>query len=48
VYDTITDDRRRTMALGLLMSWNMLLETSGEFDYIGAECIGWMCEAEFS
>lgn len=47
VYDTIIDDDRRTNALGLLMSLNMLLETNGGFDYTGADCIGWMREVGF-
>jgi hypothetical protein len=47
VYDTIIDDERRTNAMGLLMSLNMLLETRGGFDYTGADCIGWMREAGF-
>jgi hypothetical protein len=32
---------------GLLMSLNMLIETSGGFDYSGADCKGWMKEAGF-
>ncbi len=47
VYDTIIDDERRTNAMGLLMSLNMLLETRGGFDYTRADCIGWMREAGF-
>jgi hypothetical protein len=47
VYDIIIDDERRTNAMGLLMSLNMLLETWGCFDYTGADCIGWMREAGF-
>ncbi|WP_242053498.1 acetylserotonin O-methyltransferase [Nostoc parmelioides] len=39
IYDAIIDDDRRENALGLLMSLNMLIETSGGFDYTGAECI---------
>jgi len=42
VYDWILDDDRRSNALGLLMSLNMLIETSGGFDYTGADCRGWM------
>ncbi|KFE69673.1 methyltransferase [Hyalangium minutum] len=47
VYDAIIDDARRTNALGLLMSLNMLIETRGGFDYTGADCAGWMREAGF-
>jgi len=46
-YDAIIDDDRRTNAFGLLMSLNMLIETSGGFDYTGADCMGWMKEAGF-
>jgi hypothetical protein len=48
VYDAIIDDDRRENAFGLLMSLNMLIETSGGFDYTGADCIGWMREAGFA
>jgi O-methyltransferase domain/Dimerisation domain len=47
VYDSIIDDERRENAFGLLMSLNMLIETSAGFDYTGADCIGWMREAGF-
>lgn len=47
VYDAIIDDDRRENALGLLMSLNMLIETTGGFDYTGAECQAWMKEAGF-
>jgi SAM-dependent methyltransferase len=47
VYDSIIDDDRSQNAFGLLMSLNMLIETSGGFDYTGADCIGWMKEAGF-
>ncbi|MGF6852779.1 methyltransferase [Paraburkholderia sp. CI3] len=46
-YDAIIDDDRRHNAFGLLMSLNMLIETSGGFDYTAADCIGWMREAGF-
>jgi len=46
-YDAIIDDERRRNALGLLMSLNMLIETSGGFDYTGADCMEWMREAGF-
>ena len=47
VYDAIIDDDRSKNSFGLLMSLNMLIETSGGFDYTGADCIGWMKEAGF-
>ena len=47
VYDQIIDDERRENAFGLLMSLNMLIETSAGYDYTGADCIGWMREAGF-
>ncbi len=48
VYDAIIDDERRENAFGLLMSLNMLIETSGGFDYTGVDCQGWMRAAGFS
>jgi hypothetical protein len=48
VYDAIIDDERRKNAFGLLMSLNMLIETTGGFDYTGAECQDWMRDAGFS
>jgi DNA-binding Lrp family transcriptional regulator len=47
VYDAIIDDDRSKNAFGLMMSLNMLIETTGGFDYTGADCIGWMKEAGF-
>jgi cyclopropane fatty-acyl-phospholipid synthase-like methyltransferase len=47
-YDAIIDDDRRQNAFGLLMSLNMLIETSGGFDYTGADCMSWMRTAGFS
>lgn len=47
VYDTIIDDERRENTFGLLMSLNMLIETTAGFDYTGAECRSWMAEAGF-
>jgi len=47
VYDCIIDDDRSQNAFGLMMSLNMLIETSGGFDYTGADCIHWMKEAGF-
>jgi hypothetical protein len=47
VYESIIDDDRSTNTFGLLMSLNMLIETSGGFDYTGADCAAWMKEAGF-
>jgi hypothetical protein len=47
VFDAMIDDERRTNAMGLLMSLNMLIETPGGFDYTSADCRGWMKEAGF-
>jgi len=46
-YDAIIDDERKKNAFGLLMSLNMLIETTGGFDYTGADCRGWMKDAGF-
>jgi cyclopropane fatty-acyl-phospholipid synthase-like methyltransferase len=45
--DLIIDDDRRENTLGLLMSLNMLIETSGGFDYTGADGIAWLKAAGF-
>jgi hypothetical protein len=47
-YDAVIDDERRENAYGLMMSLNMLIETSAGFDYTGADCRGWMAEAGFT
>jgi len=47
VYERMIDDERRTHAMGLLSSLNMLIMTAGGFDYTSADCIGWMQEAGF-
>jgi hypothetical protein len=47
VYESVIDDDRSANAFGLLMSLNMLIETSDGFDYTGAECSGWMKDAKF-
>lgn len=47
VYEALIDDDRRQNAFGLLMSLNMLIETSGGFDYTGADCRGWLKKAGF-
>ena len=48
VYDAIIDDDRSKNAFGLLMSLNMLIETSGGVGYTAADCAAWMREAGFS
>ncbi len=48
VYEAIIDDDRSKNAFGLMMSLNMLIETSGGFDYTGRDCAAWMKEAGFS
>ena len=48
VYEAIIDDERRENAFGLMMSLNMLIETTGGFDFTGADCQTWMREAGFS
>lgn len=47
VFDAVIDDERRSNSFGLLMSLNMLIETTGGFDYTGADCRQWMREAGF-
>lgn len=47
VFEMLIDDERRTNALGLLMSLNMLVYTPGGFDYTGADCQGWMRDVGF-
>jgi O-methyltransferase domain/Dimerisation domain len=47
VYGAIIDDERRNNVFGLLMSLNMLIRTSGGFDYTGAQCRAWMEETGF-
>lgn len=47
VYDAIIDDERKKNAAGLLMSLNMLIETTGGFDYTGADCRAWMKQVGF-
>jgi hypothetical protein len=48
VYDTLIGDDRRVNAFALLMSLTMLLESSGGFEYTGADCCGWMHETGFT
>jgi len=45
--DNIIDDARRENVFGLLVSLNMLLETSGGFDYTGADFAGWCRQVGF-
>lgn len=47
VYEAIIDDARTKNAFGLMMSLNMLIETTGGFDYTGADCSAWMRDAGF-
>jgi hypothetical protein len=47
VFDAVIDDERRSNSFGLLMSLNMLIETTGGFDYTGADCQQWMREVGF-
>jgi hypothetical protein len=47
VYDLMIDDERRRHVPGLLMSLTMLIETTGGFDYTGADCRVWLREAGF-
>ena len=46
-FDTVIDHDRRQNAFGLLMSLNMLIETSAGFDYTAADCQAWMRQAGF-
>ncbi|TFW56687.1 methyltransferase [Bradyrhizobium sp. MOS001] len=48
IYEALIDDDRRDNAFGLLMSLNMLVETTGGFDYTGADCSAWLREAGFT
>jgi hypothetical protein len=45
--DCVIDDDRRKNVLGLIISLNMLIETSGGFDYCGSDCCAWMRDAGF-
>ena len=47
VYERLIDDDRRVNAAGLLSSLQMLLASTGGFDFTGADCIGWMREIGF-
>jgi len=47
VIENLIDDDRRENAFGLMMSLNMLIETTGGFDYTGADFDGWCKEVGF-
>jgi hypothetical protein len=47
VHDAMIDDERRTNVSGLMMSLNMLIETTGGFDYTPSDCFDWMRDAGF-
>ncbi len=47
VYERLIDDERRVNTTGLLSSLQMLLASTGGFDFTGADCIGWMQESGF-
>jgi hypothetical protein len=47
VSERLIDDERCTNAAALLASLNMLIMTSGGFDFTAADCIGWMRAAGF-
>jgi precorrin-6B methylase 2 len=47
VYERLLDDERCVNAVALLSSLNMLLTSTGGFEFTGAECIGWMQETGF-
>lgn len=46
--ENVIDDERKTNIMGLLMSLNMLIETSEGFDYTGSQFKEWAHEAGFS
>jgi hypothetical protein len=47
VYERLIDDERRRNAAALLASLNMLIMTAGGFDFTGADCADWLCDAGF-
>jgi hypothetical protein len=47
IHEALIDDDRRKNSFGLLMSLNMLIETTGGFDYTGADCQKWLKQAGF-
>jgi precorrin-6B methylase 2 len=48
VIENIIDDNRRKNTFGLIMSLNMLVETTGGFDYSASDINGWVKEAGFT
>lgn len=48
IFEAIIDDDRSQNAFGLMMSLNMLIETTGGFDYSGKDCALWLKEAGFT
>jgi precorrin-6B methylase 2 len=48
VIENIIDDERRENAFGLMMSLNMLIETTEGYDFTGADFNEWAIEAGFS
>jgi SAM-dependent methyltransferase len=48
VVDAMIDAGRSRNAFALLMSLNMLIETSGGFDYTATDCAGWLKQAGFA
>lgn len=47
VYESLIDNERGSTLPGLLSSLNMLIMTSGGFDFTPAECTAWMREVGF-
>lgn len=47
VYERLIDDARRSNAKAMLSSLNMLIMTTGGFDFTAADCTGWMSDAGF-
>lgn len=47
VFEAVIDDDRRQNPFALMMSLNMLIETTGGFACTGADCQSWMREAGF-
>jgi hypothetical protein len=47
VYERLIDDERRVNATALLSSLQMLLGSTGGFDFAGADCASWMREIGF-
>jgi hypothetical protein len=47
VYEHLIDDERQDNATALLASMQMLLSSSGGFNFTGADCTAWMRQAGF-